>query len=607
MQTSSAVCSCSYAVAPTHKSLPATHTPSVFGTSRRVYRRQGRRRAVLRSVAGLSPDQLHDLLPQLLDHVSMAYERVTLPCSAMNCGDMIHKSTLDPVLRMEQKGINPEGVGLVALALAYLTATPGVLAGAIDYYIIAKINNLRSDAVYVKEDFKITKKIATGGFGTVYRAELDDGKTPGGRPVIIKKAKEFGEAEVWMNERLMRAAPGCFAEFITAFEAEEKSSKNKGPEPLWLIWQYEGDYTLWDLMQKKDFPYNLEQALLGRELDMPKGPQRKAVTISLVMQQILEALKASHRTGIVHRDVKPQNVIISETDNKVKFIDMGAAADLRVGINYVPNEYLLDPRYAPPQQYIMSTQTPRAPPLPVAAFLSPILWRLNNPDKFDMYSVGVLFLQMIFPNLRTDNQLQAFNRKLESLKWDMSAWRGFAERKATRDSQEAFQMLNMNDGSAWELLTSLMQYQPNDRLSASAALRHRWFGSSLLAPVGAAFDRVASSVGQSWKGNSWGSQRAEGLTEAQIREELQNSGADEIPMSIRNASNTVNWWRQRQAVIDLKVRNKQAKLGKSLSKNIGKVTSATEQTVRVSRRKGSGLKGTGFKLPSLLTGSRTTG
>lgn len=71
----------------------------------------------------------------------------------MNCGDMIHKryisvknssgisdlkyadtnpsvcmhccSTLDPVLRMEQKGINPEGVGLVALALAYLTATPG--------------------------------------------------------------------------------------------------------------------------------------------------------------------------------------------------------------------------------------------------------------------------------------------------------------------------------------------------------------------------------------------------------------------------------------------------------------------------------------------------
>jgi serine/threonine protein kinase len=49
----------------------------------------------------------------------------------------------------------------------------------------------------------------------------------------------------------------------------------------------------------------------------------------------------------VHRDIKPQNVIISVRDKRVKLIDMGAAADLRLGINYVPNEYLLDPRCVP--------------------------------------------------------------------------------------------------------------------------------------------------------------------------------------------------------------------------------------------------------------------
>lgn len=65
------------------------------------------------------------------------------------------------------------------------------------------------------------------------------------------------------------------------------------------------------------------------------------------------------RAGIVHRDVKPQNCIISELDRRMKLIDLGAAADLRTGINYVPKEFLLDPRYAPPQMYIMSTQTPK--------------------------------------------------------------------------------------------------------------------------------------------------------------------------------------------------------------------------------------------------------
>ena len=52
----------------------------------------------------------------------------------------------------------------------------------------------------------------------------------------------------------------------------------------------------------------------------------------------------------MHRDIKPQNIIISQAGSpkrRLKLIDMGAAADLRVGINYAPNEFLLDPRYAP--------------------------------------------------------------------------------------------------------------------------------------------------------------------------------------------------------------------------------------------------------------------
>ena len=84
---------------------------------------------------------------------------------------------------------------------------------------------------------------------------------------FVMQASEFGEAEVWMNERLMRSRGRSCAEFIAAFQ-QEGSSK---VDPLWIIWKYEGDYTLWDLMQKKNFPYNLEPLLLKKELDMPEG------------------------------------------------------------------------------------------------------------------------------------------------------------------------------------------------------------------------------------------------------------------------------------------------------------------------------------------------
>ena len=61
-------------------------------------------------------------------------------------------------------------------------------------------------------------------------------------------------------------------------------------EPLWLVWQYEGDFTLYDLMQKKEWPYNLEPLLFGRELDLPRGPRRRWVTLRLVMKQVREGV-----------------------------------------------------------------------------------------------------------------------------------------------------------------------------------------------------------------------------------------------------------------------------------------------------------------------------
>ena len=49
---------------------------------------------------------------------------------------MIYRSTLDPALRMEEKKLITEAGAFILATLAfYLTITPGVLGGFVDYYI----------------------------------------------------------------------------------------------------------------------------------------------------------------------------------------------------------------------------------------------------------------------------------------------------------------------------------------------------------------------------------------------------------------------------------------------------------------------------------------
>ena len=94
----------------------------------------------------------------------------------------------------------------------------------------------------------------------------------------------------------------------------------------------------------------------------------------------------------------------------------------------------------------------RAPPVPLAAFLSPVLWRLNQPDRFDMYSIGIILMQMAFPPLRSDSNLIAFNQKLEDVDWDLNEWRNQLERKNSQTYAEGFKLLDADNGAGWDLL-----------------------------------------------------------------------------------------------------------------------------------------------------------
>ncbi|KAK8933668.1 hypothetical protein KSP39_PZI015789 [Platanthera zijinensis] len=395
---------------------------------------------------------------------------VGLPCTVMECGDIIYRSTLP---RQSGLILTAPGVALALATVSYLWATPGVAPGFFDMFFLAFIQRLFRPS-FRKDEFILGKKLGEGAFGVVYRASLANAKPNAPKcDLVLKKATEYGAVEIWMNERARRACANSCADFVYGFR--ERSAKGKGRGEYWLIWRFEGEDTLSDFMTSKEFPYNVETKILGEVQDLPKGLERENRIIQTIMRQLLFALDSLHSTGIVHRDIKPQNIIFSEGSRTFKIIDLGAAADLRVGINYIPKEFLLDPRYSAPEQYIMSTQTPSAPSAPVATALSPVLWQMNLPDRFDMYSVGLIFLQMAFPSLRTDSGLIQFNRQLKRCGYDLEAWRKTVEPRAGSDLRKGFELLNLDGGIGWDLLTSMVRYKARQRTDAKSALAHPYF------------------------------------------------------------------------------------------------------------------------------------
>ena len=107
-----------------------------------------------------------------------------------------------------------------------------------------------------------------------------------------------------------------------------------------------------DFFVENGLPYIVMEYIRGVTLDkliQPHQPLPEATAINYI-RQVGEALTVVHQNGLLHRDIKPQNMILRQGTQQVMLIDFGIAREFSQGVTKTHTN-LITNGYAPLEQY----------------------------------------------------------------------------------------------------------------------------------------------------------------------------------------------------------------------------------------------------------------
>src|SRR5260370_116611 len=204
-------------------------------------------------------------------------------------------------------------------------------------------------------NYKILRKLGAGGQGAVYKAT--DNKL--GRTVVVKVLPPeltVREANLKRFEREAQLASALdHPNICTIFDLDEAEGVH------FIAMQYvEGR--------------NVRQLVNGRPLEL-----ESALRIAI---QVADALTSAHARGIIHRDIKSGNVMVTDS-GQVKILDFGLAK-------------LLDESETPAARVHQTELTEIGVPYGTATYAAPEQARGDRVDaRADIFSTGVLLYEML--------------------------------------------------------------------------------------------------------------------------------------------------------------------------------------------------------------------
>ena len=195
--------------------------------------------------------------------------------------------------------------------------------------------NLTVGTVLLKGNYVLDTQLGNGVFELTYRAT----NTQSGQTVVIKT----------LGENLRQHSE--FDQFKQKFlEMAERLSRCKHQNLVQVL----------DYFEESGCPYLVMEYIPGQTLvalvESKVLPEAKALEY---IRQTANALSVLHKAGLLHRDVKPQNIIRRQGTDCVVLCEFGITCEFTAGVIQT-HANLLSSGYAPQEQYSLEAQRTRA-------------------------------------------------------------------------------------------------------------------------------------------------------------------------------------------------------------------------------------------------------